>query len=285
MHVKIIKFAIQILTSLKILPFTIFLFFVFLVKGAKIDTLTIKSKVLKRETKVLIISPTNSGDYDERYPVIYLLHGYGGDHMSWIGVAPQLKNQADQQKIIFVCPDGGKGSWYFDSPIDSSIRYESYITKELVPFIDVHFSTQAKASSRAITGLSMGGHGAMYLAIRHIDLFGAAGSTSGGVDFTPFPNKWDIDKALGDYKLNKERWRQYTVLYLVEKLRNDQISIIIDCGLDDFFLDVNRSLHKKLLELKINHEYIEPPGGHSAIYWRNNIDRQIIFFKKSFSKS
>jgi S-formylglutathione hydrolase FrmB len=271
--------------SLKKLLFTFFLFFIFFAKSGTIDTVTIQSNTLKKETKVLVISPTNSANKKESYPVVYLLHGYGGDYKQWNNVAPQLQYQADLHKIIFVCPDGGKGSWYFDSPIDSAIRYESYITKELVPYIDLHFSTQAKASSRAITGLSMGGHGAMYLAIRHGDLFGAAGSSSGGVDFTPFPKKWDISKALGDYLLNKERWQQNTVLYQVNTLKNDQLAIIIDCGVDDFFIDVNRSLHQRLLELKINHEYTERPGGHTSTYWTENIDFQILFFKKFFSKS
>jgi S-formylglutathione hydrolase FrmB len=271
--------------SLKKLLFTFFLFFIFFAKSGTIDTVTIQSNTLKKETKVLVISPTNSANKKESYPVVYLLHGYGGDYKQWNDVAPQLQYQADLHKIIFVCPDGGKGSWYFDSPIDSTIRYESYITKELVPYIDLHFSTQAKASSRAITGLSMGGHGAMYLAIRHGDLFGAAGSSSGGLDFTPFPKKWDISKALGDYLLNKERWQQNTVLYQVNTLKNDQLAIIIDCGVDDFFIDVNRSLHQRLLELKINHEYTERPGGHTSTYWKENIDFQILFFKKFFSKS
>jgi S-formylglutathione hydrolase FrmB len=271
--------------SLKKLLFTFFLFFIFFAKSGTIDTVTIQSNTLKKETKVLVISPTNSANKKESYPVVYLLHGYGGDYKQWNNVAPQLQYQADLHKIIFVCPDGGKGSWYFDSPIDSAIRHESYITKELVPYIDLHFSTQAKASSRAITGLSMGGHGAMYLAIRHGDLFGAAGSSSGGVDFTPFPKKWDISKALGDYLLNKERWQQNTVLYQVNTLKNDQLAIIIDCGVDDFFIDVNRSLHQRLLELKINHEYTERPGGHTSTYWKENIDFQILFFKKFFSKS
>lgn len=269
---------------MKKLLLTFFLFFIFFAKSGTIDTVTIQSNTLKKETKVLVISPTNSINKNESYPVVYLLHGYGGDYKQWNDVAPQLQYQADLHKIIFVCPDGGKGSWYFDSPIDSTIRYESYITKELVPYIDLHFSTQAKASSRAITGLSMGGHGAMYLAIRHSNLFGAAGSSSGGLDFTPFPKKWDISKALGDYTLNKERWHQNTVLYQVNTLKNDQLAIIIDCGVDDFFISVNRSMHQRLLDLKINHEYIERPGDHSSTYWKENIDFQILFFKKFFSK-
>ncbi len=252
-------------------------------QAGTIDTLEIQSQYLKKATKFVVIKPTNSNK-DENYPVVFLLHGYGGNYAQWSKISPQLAKTADDLKLIFVCPDGGKGSWYFDSPIDSSIRYESYITKELIPFIDANFKTKAESKYRAITGLSMGGHGALYLAIRHKELFGAAGSTSGGVDFRPFPNNWDIKVALGPFETNQERWHENTVVKSIESLTNNQLAIIIDCGVDDFFLAVNRALHEKLLQLKINHDYIERPGGHSSTYWSGNIDYQILYFKKFFEK-
>jgi S-formylglutathione hydrolase FrmB len=257
------------------------------VQAGIVDTLEIQSIYLKKATKFVVIKPTDQGQQSntqERYPVVYLLHGYGGNYAQWSKISPQLAKTADDLKLIFVCPDGGKGSWYFDSPIDSTIRYESYITKELVPFIDANFPTKAVSKSRAITGLSMGGHGAMYLALRHTDLFGAAGSTSGGVDFRPFPDNWDIKNALGNFENNKERWYDYTVMRQVELITNNQLALIIDCGIDDFFMPVNRALHEKLLQLKINHDYIERPGSHTYTYWSGNIDYQILFFKKFFNK-
>jgi enterochelin esterase-like enzyme len=74
------------------------------------------------------------------------------------------------------------------------------------------------------------------------------------------------------------------VVKQIESLTNNQLAIIIDCGVDDFFLTVNRALHEKLLQLKINHDYIERPGGHSSAYWSGNIDYQILYFKKFFEK-
>jgi len=256
--------------------------------AGNVDTIQIQSNYLKKATKFVVIQPSNQGQQKNtqaRYPVVYLLNGYGGDYGQWPITTPQLKKTADDLKIIFVCPDGGIGSWYFDSPIDSSIRYESYITKELVPYVDANFPTKTDPKSRAITGLSMGGHGALYLAIRHSDLFGAAGSTSGGVDFRPFPNRWDIKKALGEYEQNKERWYDHTVMRQIELLKNNQLAIIIDCGIDDFFMPMNRALHEKLLQLKIDHDYIERPGEHNHIYWGSSIDFQILFFHHFFQKN
>lgn len=252
-----------------------------------VDTILIQSNYLKKATKFVVIQPTNQSQLNtqERYPVVYLLNGYDGNYAQWTKTAPQLAKTADDLKMIFVYPDGGKSSWYFDSPIDSTSQYESYITKELVPYIDANFSTKANPKSRAITGLSMGGHGAMYLAIRHSDVFGAAGSTSGGFDFRPFPKSWDLKNILGDYENNKERWYEYTVMRQVELLKNNQLALIIDCGIDDFFMPVNRALHEKLLQLKIDHDYIERPGEHNHIYWGSSIDFQILFFHHFFQKS
>jgi len=253
--------------------------------AGSVDTLALQSAYLKKATKFVVIQPSKQLNPQERYPVIYLLHGYGGNYAQWSKTAPQLAKTADDLKIIIVCPDGGKGSWYFDSPIDSSIRYESYITKELLPYIDANFPTIANPKSRAISGLSMGGHGAMYLAIRHSDLFGAAGSTSGGVDFRPFPKNWDIKNALGEFTTNQDSWYEHTVMRQVELLKNNQLAIIVDCGIDDFFMPVNRALHEKLLQLKINHDYIEKPGGHNYAYWGTSIDYQVLFFHQYFKKT
>lgn len=256
--------------------------------AGNVDTIQIQSNYLKKATKFVVIQPSHQGlqnNTQVRYPVVYLLNGYDGNYAQWTKTAPQLAKTADDLKMIFVYPDGGKSSWYFDSPTDSSIRYESYITKELVPYIDANFSTKADPKSRAISGLSMGGHGALYLAIRHSDVFGAAGSTSGGFDFRPFPKSWNLPNILGEYETNQSRWYEYTVLRQVELLTNKQLAIIFDCGVDDIFITVNRALHEKLLQLKIDHDYIERSGGHNHAYWRSSIDFQILFFHHFFQKN
>ena len=256
--------------------------------AGSVDTIEMKSQYLKKATKFVVIQPTNQSQQNNpqaRYPVVYLLHGYGGNYAQWSTTAPQLAKTADDLKMIFVYPDGGKSSWYFDSPIDSTSQYESYIIKELVPYGDAHFSTKANPKSRAITGLSMGGHGGLYLAIRHSDVFGAAGSTSGGFDFRPFPKSWDLKNILGAYETNQARWYDYTVMRQVEFLTNKQLAIIFDCGVDDIFIAVNRALHEKLLQLKIDHDYIERSGEHNHAYWRSSIDFQMLYFHQFFQKN
>lgn len=264
------------------------------------DTILVHSAVMNKDIKCVVIRPASDGQSARtnghaakaagtgsagytRLSVVYLLHGHGGSYAQWPGLAPQLKDKADELNILLVCPDGGFDSWYFDSPIDPSVRYETFIIKELVPYIDAHYPTAADRQHRAITGLSMGGHGGLYLGIRHEDLFGAAGATSGGVDFRPFPDKWGIKKDLGTIAANKENWDNNTVIHAVDNLHNGELKLIFDCGTDDFFLTVNRQLHQKLLDLKIDHDYIERPGSHNNAYWRNSIDYQLLFFWKYFN--
>ena len=149
---------------------------------------------------------------------------------------------------------------------------------------DKNYATIPEKNGRAITGLSMGGHGALWLAIRHKEIFGAGGSTSGGVDIRPFPKNWEMNKQLGDYESDKTLWDQHTVITQVDKIKDGDLALIIDCGEQDFFLEVNKALHKVLLEKNISHDFITRPGGHNGQYWNNSIDYQILFFDKFFKE-
>ncbi|MFZ4521490.1 MAG: alpha/beta hydrolase [Bacteroidales bacterium] len=250
--------------------------------AASVDTATIYSPAMHKNIKCVVIKPATYQDMQKRFPVVYLLHGYGDIYSQWVRRVPAIKEYADQMKIMIVCPDGGISSWYFDSPIDSDYRYDTHISKEVVKYIDEHYRTIPDRQHRAITGLSMGGHGALYLALRHPEIFGAAGSMSGGVDLRPFPNGWDISKRIGNAITNKENWQNMSVITMVEKKQLLPVSMMIDCGTDDFFYHVNQQLHQKMLELKIPHDYIERPGSHSWEYWENAIEYQLVFFKNHF---
>ena len=214
---------------------------------------------------------------------LYLVNGYRGNAKSWIEVKQNLPEIDDEKGMIIVCPDG-KNSWYWDSKLNADYQYETFISKELIDFIDTTYPSIQDKSGRAIAGLSMGGHGALYNAMRHKDVFGAAGSTSGGVDIRPFPEKWEMSKQLGERDENPEIWYNHTVVNQLNKIEPGDLAIIIDCGEDDFFLEVNKSLHELLLARKIDHDFITRPGGHNGNYWNNSIDYQILFFDKFFKK-
>jgi S-formylglutathione hydrolase FrmB len=251
-------------------------------QAAVVDTVSIYSASMKKEIKCVVIRPGKKKTRTVPLPVVYLLHGYSGNYRNWITLVPELKKYSDEFGMIIVCPDGHYSSWYFDSPIDSTMRYETFVAVEVPDYIDKHYSTINNRSARAITGLSMGGHGGLFLGFRHADRFGAAGSMSGGVDLNSSRNRYDIIKRIGDTTTNAQNWKDYSVINVVEKKPSDSLAIIIDCGTEDFFYQSNVALHQKMLRLKIPHEYVERPGKHNWDYWRIAVRDQLYFFKNYF---
>ncbi|MEL7117846.1 MAG: alpha/beta hydrolase family protein [Bacteroidota bacterium] len=251
--------------------------------SSSVDTLMIFSNEMRKAVSNNIIYPLGFGvDSTEQYPVVYLLHGYGGDHGGWYTLVPELQDLATIYRVLIVCPDGNVDSWYLDSPIDSSYQYETFITKYLIPSIDRNLPTVNSPKGRAISGLSMGGHGALYLAARHPDLFGAAGSMSGGLDLRPFPDNWNISERIGSIDEFPDRWDAASVVNYDTAFANNQQALIIDCGIDDFFFEVNEQMHERLTQLGVAHDYTTRPGEHNWEYWRNAVQYQLLFFDRYF---
>lgn len=244
--------------------------------------IAVKSYSMNKDVLVTVITPKGYST-EQSYSVIYLLHGYGGNHTIWAqgGVVGQL---ADQYNLIVVMPDGARDSWYFDSLVTPEYRYETFVAKELVAHIDTAYSTIPNRANRAITGLSMGGHGAFYLAMRHQDTFGNMGSMSGGLDFRPFTKNWNIAGRLGTYEENTRLWDENTVINLTHLLKAGTMNIIFDCGTEDFFYKVNCNMHEKLLQEKIPHEFHSRPGAHNWPYWLNAVKYQFLYFADRFPK-
>lgn len=205
------------------------------ISASTVDTVITYSPSMKKEIKAVVILPDS---YSCLYnlPVLYLLHGSGGNYASLINIMPVIKTLSDNYNIIIICPDGGGRSWYFDSPVDPLFKYETYVSRELVDWIDNHYKTIKNRNGRAITGISMGGHGALYLAFKHQDLYGAAGSIMGGVDFRPFPDEWDLKYRLGPQSEYPENWDKNTVISQISKLSPNSIKFMFDCGTEDFFI-------------------------------------------------
>lgn len=247
-----------------------------------IKEVNVFSESMKKDVPVTVVFPD---DYDSEklFPVVYLLHGYSDNYKTWTE-RTDVEELSDLYKVIIVMPDGGHSSWYFDSPFVPDYQYETFVSAELVNYIDSNFKTIKDRSGRAITGLSMGGHGALHTAFKHQEVFGSAGSTSGGVDFRPFPTKWHIAARIGSYEEYPDNWEKSTVINLTHLLTPGSLNIIIDCGVDDFFYGVNCNLHEKLLKEGIPHDFYTRPGGHNWAYWGNSIKYQMLFFDACFGK-
>ncbi|MDE7152891.1 MAG: esterase family protein [Muribaculaceae bacterium] len=249
-----------------------------------VDTALVQTKNLATPMKVTVYLPDAAlTDPEAKFPTVYLLNGYSGDYKTYIERMPRIKDAANQYGMILVMPDG-RDSWYWDSPVDPSMQMESFFINDLVPYIDATYPTIPSADKRAISGLSMGGHGALWLGLRHPDVFKSVASMSGGVDIRPFPKNWKMAKRLGTKAENPEVWEQHTVINLVPGLKNGEQNILFDCGKDDFFAEVNNNLHKELDKNGIDHDYIVRPGKHTIQYWRNSVLYHLLFFNEAFIK-
>ena len=166
---------------MKLLLLSLNLLLSFSLFAGTVDSVNIYSAAMKRSYKAVVIKPNVYNTGKGRFPVVYLLHGLGGSYNNWISRVPQLKAHADKYNLIIVCPDGAVSSWYYDSPVDSTMRFETYVAQELPAAIEKRYRTIQDRTGRAITGLSMGGHGGLFLGFRHADFFGACGSMSGAL--------------------------------------------------------------------------------------------------------
>ena len=258
--------------------------------GATTDTLQIPSVVMNKTYKAAVVLPNSYSKSKLNYPVLYLLHGAYGHFNDWLSKTPDkhlVHNLADQYQIIIVMPEGETSSFYLDSPINKGSQFETYITKEVIQKVDNTYRTISDRKGRVITGLSMGGHGALYLSAKHPELFCAAGSMSGAVDMGSLINvesKQRVTKLMepvfGVEGVSQEVYASNAVLNMVDKMKSNKLELIIDCGVDDFLIESNKELHRRLVYSKVPHDYTERPGAHTWEYWENALPNHVLFFSK-----
>tara|TARA_R110002126_G_scaffold6130_2_gene32379 strand:- start:319 stop:1185 length:867 start_codon:yes stop_codon:yes gene_type:complete len=263
--------------------------------GATVDTLQIPSVSMNKMYKAAVVLPNSYAKTKSSFPVLYLLHGAYGHFDSWLTKTPTknvVQQLADQYNMIIVMPEGETFSFYLDSPVSPASQFETYITTEVVSKIDKTYRTINDRKGRFITGLSMGGHGAMYLSAKHPELFCAAGSMSGVADMGSMitaESKERITKLMepvfGTEGKSQEVYASYAVLGMVNKLKTNKLALIIDCGVDDFLIESNRELHRRLVYEKVAHDYTERPGAHTWDYWENALPYHVLFFSKVFKSN
>lgn len=262
-------------------------------RAAKVDSLDIPSAVMQKNLRAVVVLPNSYSKGKATYPVLYLLHGGSGRFSDWISKTPDkmlLQNLADQYNLIIVTPEGEELSGYIDSPVQKDSQFETYITKEVIEKIDKTYRTLRDRKGRVITGLSMGGHGALYLSARHPDLYCAAGSMSGALDLNRA--NWKIapevdrqmaprfERILGPVAAKPDLYAANSVVSMTDQLKANGLPLIIDCGVDDFLIEPNRELHRRLVYNKTPHDYTERPGAHTWDYWENSLPYHILFFHK-----
>ena len=248
--------------------------------SAPADTITITSTLLPKPMQVTVAHPDGPGPF----PTLYLLNGHGGHYRTWPSLV-DIDSVAEANGWVVVCPSG-MNSWYWDAPERTEMKMESFFTTELVAAIDSLYPTIPAPEARAITGLSMGGHGSLWLALRHPDIWAHAGSTSGGVDIRPFPGSWNLSDLIGQRDSVPDVWYAHTVRSLVESMPDSvlrSVDMFIDCGTEDFFYTVNCQLDSVLSTRRIPHVFATSPGAHNGTYWSRSIITQLNHFASTMT--
>jgi len=233
------------------------------------------SRSMRKEMSYNVLLPKSYGGTRRRFSVLYLLHGLFGSCDNWIELT-DLQNYSDRFELVIVTPEG-LDSWYVDSATDKRARFERYILRDLIPRIDDIFRTRAIRKSRGIAGNSMGGYGALKLALKRPDLFAFAASTSGAfhapmLSEANADERWaelmpSINQAFGAPDSRVRRFNDVFQIAARVGRKGHFPTIFMDCGKEDSFLEINRDLNQRFEQCGIEHTYKEFRGGHDWDYW------------------
>ena len=270
--------------------------------GKVIEQINITSNILNKNVAYTIYLPPDYGTSERSYPVVYLLHGYTDDNTGWLQFG-EINRYADKAivegtipPIIIVMPNGDS-SWYINS-YDGKEKYEDFFIKEFMPAVEKNYRIKNQKRYRGIAGLSMGGFGTLFYAIKYPELFAASAPLSAAVfddDAMTGMQDQNYERTFaqlfgrglkGKQRLNKA-WYDNSILKMVDTKSTDDLSKVrywIDCGDDDFLTKGNCLLHIALTEKKVPHEYRVRDGAHNWDYWRTGITDALQFIGKSFSQ-
>ena len=236
-----------------------------------------QDNALEKMTHATVILP--EGKAPGPFPVFYLLHGLSDDHTAWLRRS-NVERYVERWPMIVVMPNGER-SFYTDSLTNPRAAFETFMMRDLIGTVDRMFRTIPTREGRVIGGLSMGGYGALKLALKHPDTFRAAVSHSGAVAFASKPFGQDAawkaewEAIFGD---DAPGGPEDIYALLEDADRSTLPALRIDCGVSDFLIEDNRELHALLKRLGIPHEYAEYPGGHEWSYWDTHVQDAIAFF-------
>jgi len=254
-----------------------------LAASVTVDDLRHPSEARAKEVGYMVFAPVVD-DPDARFPVLYLLHGAYDGYTAWPDHArDELEAFVAELGLIVVTPDGDPFGWYVDSPVDPHSQIERYLFEELMPAVEGAYPVME--GRRAIAGLSMGGHGALSLALRHPGHFQSASSMSGVLDLTRHErNSPELADRLGPLDDDPAFWEGLSVTHLLASRGAGDLRFRFTCGEQDRkFIDENRELHELLEELGIDHEYDDTPGRHSWDYWTGQLESHLRFHAEYLS--
>jgi len=221
------------------------------------------SKALKRHQTFQFILPDPARAGAGPYPCFYLIHGASDDSTAWITNTGIWRYVRDLPLVV-VMPDVERS---FCINTHAGEAFEDYLMEDLIGWVEHAFPVRPGRAHRAVGGLSMGGYGAMLLGLKHPDQFCSVGSHSSAFDAH---RTLDFPPAFGP--ADSPVRQAYDLYRLAEGACAETLpALFIDCGVDDFLIDSNRSFHAHLDALGMPHHYAEHPGAHDWDYWDRHI--------------
>lgn len=244
------------------------------------------SGLLGMSVPVSVILPERIRNISENnIKTLYLLHGLTDDHTAWVRQT-SIERYANEYGIAVVMPEGHR-SWYTDTA--DGARYLSYIAEELPRACRSFFrGLSDKREDNMIAGLSMGGYGAMKIAIRYPDTFGGCASLSGALDIADLARKFNLCEWRGIFAFDLQRASQlkgsrHDLFKLVRcHSENDGLfpELYLWCGEHDRLMDCNGRMHELLDELGVEHRYEHSEGNHSWKWWDMHIQDALEYLLK-----
>jgi S-formylglutathione hydrolase FrmB len=213
------------------------------------------------------------------FATFYLLHGLSDDHTAWLRRS-RIEWHARELPLIVVMADGGR-CFYTDNA--DGPAYGTFFAQELPDFIERTFPARRDRAGRCVGGLSMGGYGALRLALAHPDRYASANSHSGALlawRFDPEQTVLTPDEHRLIFGAPNADGTPHDLLALAERARDSGKQLprlLIDCGTEDHLLPSNRALTVALKGLGVAHEYAEYPGAHEWDYWNEHVRDALAF--------
>jgi S-formylglutathione hydrolase FrmB len=275
----------------------------FALAQGRIDCSTFQSNILRRGVHYCVMLPPGyEKESGKKYPVLYFLHGLGENEQTLLrsggwGLIEDLRQQHKIGDFLMVAPEG-RGSFFINSA-DGHDRYSDFFLSEFLPYIETHFHVVRDRKARGVTGLSMGGYGALRLAFAHPELFASVSAQSPAL-ITESPREMNADlrdagplsNLLGQVfgnPINVPHWQQNNPFDLARK-NQAQIqteAIYVNCGQQDEygFTTGAAQIHKQLIAEGVGHEFHLYPGGHSADYFLSHLGETIEFHWHAFAQT
>ncbi len=271
---------------------------------SRIDCNALNSRVLKYPVHYCVYLPAS---YDagatknppQRYPVLYFLHGLGDNEQTLFNsggwtLLDDLRQRHTIGDFLIVAPEGRRG--FYINSADGSVRYSDFFLQEFIPLIESKYRVSSGRKNRAISGISMGGYGALRFAFSHPEMFSAVSAQSAAL-ITESPEELDsaarsgaplgkVLAAVFGNPINVSHWKNNSPSVLAQRnaaaLR--KMAIYFNCGQDDNygFEKGAAALHDQLQKEGVKHEYRAYPGDHSLAYFLSHFEEVLIFHSQAF---